>query len=143
MPPRRRSDRDRPSPAVGSLPGMTARSLARLQALGRLALGGGLVAAPGIVAGGWVGGVADKRDGQALAVGLGARDVGLAVGTLRALSSGRGAAPWLRAGVLADAADLIATVRARDSLPPLAVPAVAAIAGGSVLLGAYLQFALD
>ena len=28
-------------------------------------------------------------------------------------------------------------------LPPLAVPAVAAIAGGSILLGAWLQSALD
>ena len=45
--------------------------------------------------------------------------------------------------MLADAADLVATLRARDDLPPLAVPAVAAIAGGSVLLGAYLQAALD
>ena len=122
---------------------MTARTLARLQAYGRVALGGGLVIAPGLVAGGWVGGAADKRDGQALAIGLGARDVALAVGTLRALSSRRGAAPWLRAGIVADAADLVATLRARDALPPLSVPVVAAIAGGSALLGAYLQSALD
>lgn len=122
---------------------MTARTLARLQAYGRVALGGGLVVAPGFVAGGWVGGVADKREGQALASGLGARDLALALGALRALSNGHGAAPWLRAGVIADAADLVATLRARDSLPPLAVPVVAAIAGGSVLLGAYLQSALD
>jgi hypothetical protein len=122
---------------------MTARTLARLQAYGRVALGGGLVVAPALVAGGWVGGVADKREGQTLAIGLGARDVALAVGTLRALSSRRGAAAWLRAGIAADAGDLVATLRARDSLPPLAVPAVAAIAGGSVLLGLYLQAALD
>ncbi len=122
---------------------MTAHTLARLQAAGRVALGAGLVAAPGLVAGAWVGGVADRRDGQALAIGLGARDVALAVGTLRALSSRRGARGWLRAGIVADAADLVATLRARDALPPLAVPAVAAVAGGSVLLGAYLQSALD
>jgi hypothetical protein len=78
-----------------------------------------------------------------LAIGLGARDVALALGTLRALSSRRGTAAWLRAGILADGGDLFATLRARDSLPPLAVPVVAAIAGGSVLLGAYLQAALD
>jgi hypothetical protein len=122
---------------------MTARTLARLQALGRIAAGSGLALAPGLVAGGWVGGVADKREGQVLAIGLGGRDLAIALGTLRALSSGRGAAPWLRAGILADAADLAATLRARDSLPPLAFPAVVAIAGGSVLLGAYLQAALD
>ena len=122
---------------------MTARTLARLQAFGRVALGGGLVLAPGVVAGGWVGGVADKRDGQALAIGLGARDVALALGAMRALGSGRGAGAWVRAGMLADAADLVATLRARDSLPALAVPGVAAIAGASLLLGAWLQYAVD
>jgi hypothetical protein len=121
---------------------MDARSLARWQALGRLGFGVGLAGAPGLFAGGWVGGVADGRDGQALAIGLGARDVAIALGTLRALS-GRGAASWVRAGVLADLGDLVATLRARDLLPPLAVPAVAAIAGGSVLLGAWLQSELD
>jgi hypothetical protein len=122
---------------------MTARSLARLQAVGRLAAGGGLACAPGLVAGAWVGGAADTRDGQVLAIGLGARDVAIAFGTLRALHRRRGAVAWLRAGILADGADLVATLRARDSLPPLAIPVVMAIAGGSVLLGTYLQSALD
>ena len=122
---------------------MDASSLARRQALARLGFGVALVAAPGLLAGGWVGGVADRRDGQTLAIGLGARDVALALGTLGALRSGRAAAPWVRAGVLADLGDLVATLRARDSLPPLALPAVAAIAGGSVLLGAWLQGAVD
>ena len=122
---------------------MTARTLARLQAVGRLVAGGGLTFAPGVVAGGWVGAPADAREGQALAVGLGARDMAIALGTLHALRSRRGASAWLRAGVAADAADLVATVRARDGLPPHAWPAVVAIAGGSVLLGAYLQTALD
>src|SRR5215212_9994598 len=117
---------------------MDARSLVRLQALGRLGFGAGMALAPGVVAGGWVGGVADRRDGQALAVGLGARDVAIALGTLGALRSRRGAGAWVRAGIAADAADLVATLRARDSLPPLAVPAVVVLAGGSVLLGAYL-----
>jgi hypothetical protein len=121
---------------------MDARSLARWQALGRLGLGAGLALAPGVVAGGWVGGVADRREGQALAAGLGARDVAIALGILGGLRSGRGTAGWIRAGVLADAADLAGTLRARDSLPPLAAPAVAALAGGSVLLGAWLQRAL-
>jgi hypothetical protein len=122
---------------------MDARSLARGQALGRLALGAGLVFSPGVVAGGWVGGVADRREGQALAIGLGARDVGLALGALRALRAGRGAGAWLRAGMLADAADMVATLRARDSMSPLAVPVVTAMAGGSLLLGAWLQAAAD
>jgi len=99
--------------------------------------------APGAVAGGWVGGVADRREGQALSIGLGARDVAIAVGALRALRAGHGAAAWLRAGVLADAADLAATLRARQSLPAVAVPVVSAMAGGSALLGAWLQAVVD
>jgi len=122
---------------------MNARSITRLLALGRLALGAGLVAAPGRVAGGWVGGVADKPDGQVLVVGLGARDAALGLGALRALSAGHGAPDWIRAGMIADAADLVAAVRARDSLPPLAIPAVVALAGGSLVLGAWLQSAVD
>jgi hypothetical protein len=122
---------------------MSARSLATVQAAGRLVLGAGLTVAPALVAGRWVGGAADTRDGQVLAVGLGARDVAIALGTLHALRTRRGAHAWLRAGIVADAADLVATLRARDDLPALAAPAVAASAGGSVLLGAYLQSALD
>lgn len=132
-----------PCSGLDSLRCMDARSIARLQSLGRLALGAGLMLAPGVVAGGWVGGVADKRAGQALAVAVGARDVALALGALRALRTGHGAGPWVRAGMLADAADLVATVRARDGVPALAVPAVAALAGGSLVLGAWLQSAAD
>ncbi len=122
---------------------MTARTLAALQAAGRLALGGGIAAAPSLLAGGWVGGVADRPGGRVLATGLGGRDVALALGTVAALRGGRGVRPWLRAGMLADTADLVATLRARGSLPPAAVPVVAAIAGGSVALGAWLQRELD
>jgi hypothetical protein len=122
---------------------MEARSIACLHALGRAALGAGLVAAPGLFAGVWVGSAADKRDGQALAIGLGARDVALALGALPAIRAGRGTRPWLRAGMVADAGDLLATLRARDALPPLAVPAISAMAAGSVLLGAWLQAELD
>ena len=121
---------------------MTARTLATLQAAGRLALGTGIMAAPGLVGGAWVGTPADRRGGQALAIGLGARDAGLALGTLSALSARRGAAGWVRAGVAADLADLVGTLRARDEIPP-AAPAVAAVAGASALLGLYLQAALD
>jgi hypothetical protein len=122
---------------------MTPRSLARLQATGRVVLGAGIAAAPSLVAGGWVGAVADKPGGRALATGLGARDVAIALGTAAALRNGHGARPWLRAGMLADAADLVATLRARDALAPIAVPVVVAMAGGSVLLGAWLQRELD
>ena len=122
---------------------MDARTIARVQAAGRLVLGTGLLATPSLVGERWVGDPAGSAGGQVLAAGLGGRDVAIALGTLRALGRRGGAGSWLRAGVIADLADLAATLRHRDALPPLAVPAVAALAGGSVLLGAYLQHALD
>src|SRR5829696_5343387 len=73
---------------------MTPRSLARLQATGRVVLGAGIAAAPSLIAGGWVGAVADKPGGRALAIGLGARDVGIALGTAAALRNGYGARAW-------------------------------------------------
>jgi hypothetical protein len=140
--PYRRAFTARAAARVDSLPPMDARALARIQALARVALGGGLVAAPGL-AGAWVGGTADKPGGRALAVGLGARDLALGLGTLQALRAGHGAPAWLRAGLLADAADCVVTLKSRDALPALSVPAIAAMAGGSALLSAWLQAALD
>jgi hypothetical protein len=122
---------------------MNARTLAGVHAAGRAALGGGLVAAPSLLAGAWVGSPADHAGGRALAVGLGGRDVAIALGALAALGRRRGARAWLRAGVVADLADLVATLRNRDELPPLAVPGVVALAGASVALGLYLQRAVD
>jgi hypothetical protein len=122
---------------------MDARTLARGQAIGRAVLGAGLSVAPGRVAGPWVGAPARRPAGAVLATAMGARDVGLGLGMLRALDQGHGAAAWIRAGMLADAADAIATVRARRALPGLMVPVVAAMAASSVALGAWLQRELD
>ena len=122
---------------------MDARTIARVHSLGRVALGAGLVVAPGLVAGTWVGAPADRPGGQVIAIAMGARDVGLGLGMFHAAGRPRGVRPWLRAAILADAADLVATVRARDDLPPFAVPLVAGMAAGSVALGAWLHTALD
>jgi len=40
-------------------------------------------------------------------------------------------------------AGLVATLRARDGAPSFAVPAVTVLAGGSLVLGAWLQSAVD
>jgi hypothetical protein len=122
---------------------METRTIARLHALGRVAFGAGLAFAPGVVAGAWVGAPADRRGVQVLAIAMGGRDMAIGLGAFRAIGQGRGGASWVRAGMLADSADLAATIRAGDELPPFMVPAVGALAAGSVLLGAWLQAALD
>jgi len=122
---------------------MDPSTLARVHALGRVAFGVGLVVAPSVVAGPWVGDPAERPGGRVLAVAMGARDLAIGLGAVRSLGGSTGARAWIRAGVLADIADLVATLRERDELPTVAVPVVAAMAAGSVAFGLWLQTELD
>ena len=87
--------------------------------------------------------MADEPGTRPAIVGFGARDVGIALGTLAGLRSGRSAAAWLRAGMIADGADLVGTWIERDALPRPAGTGVAAMAAGGVLVSAWLQTQLD
>ena len=122
---------------------MDPRTLARVHGAGRLAVGLFYVAAPGTAARAWIGADGDRESVGVLARAFGARDGAIGLGVLRAIGAGHGARPWVRAGVAADAADLVATLRARDSLPALQVFGVALIAGGSVAVGLWLDRAVD
>lgn len=122
---------------------MDSRTLARLHGAARLAVGAVYVAAPGPAARAWIGADGDRASVGVLARAFGARDGAIGVGVLRAVAAGHGARPWVRAGVVADAADLVATLRARDSLPALQVAGVALIAAGSVAIGLWLDRAVD
>jgi hypothetical protein len=120
-----------------------ARTLARLQALGRVAVGAGLTLAPGRAGGGWIGRDARRPATQVVISAFGARDLALGLGTAAAAGQGYGARPWVLAGILADATDLAATLRARDDLHPVAVAGVGALAAGSAVLGLWLSRELD
>ena len=122
---------------------MDPRTLARLHALGRIAIGSALTLAPERAATAWVGDLARRPGTRVLATALGARDLALGVGTAVAVSRGYGASPWLRAAVLADAADLVATLRARRHLPPVGAAGAGVLAAGSVALGLWFQSAVD
>lgn len=88
-------------------------------ATGRAVLGVAAIAAPGLPARPWVGRHSTLPTAHVLARALGARDLVLGVGALRALATpGESMAPWLAAGGLADAVDAAATFRAWSSLPP-------------------------
>jgi hypothetical protein len=117
---------------------MDARSLAKATAGLRAALGAGLIVAPGISARGWVGKDGTTPAAQVMGIAVGARDLALAAGTLRALSRGEDARPWLAGSALCDAADAIATFSRRDSIPATGSVGVTALAGGATLLGLYL-----
>ncbi len=108
-------------------------------ALGRLAFGGMVLVAPG--AGGRLlaGDGGATPDAQAFLRGMGGRELGLALGLLRAIGDAGAVRRWLLAGVLADAGDLAGLTGSwRELTPgkrePGAVFAAVATAAGLALL---------
>jgi hypothetical protein len=122
---------------------MDPRTIARLIALGRVAIGATLMAAPAAVGEPWIGRPGRRRGVQVVLMAVGARDLALGLGTAWALGGGEPARAWLLAGVAADAADLVATVRHRDAIPPAAAAGVGIVAGGAAALGLWLQSELE
>jgi hypothetical protein len=117
---------------------MSPRDLATQHALGRVGMGVAMVAVPRLVAQPWVGRAAAAPGAQVITAAMGARDLAIGLGTVRALRAGRGARPWLQAAALADTVDLVATLRARHDLPRFGVATVTALAAGSAVLSAWL-----
>lgn len=120
---------------------MDARLLARLLACGRVGIGLGLFAAPRTAARLWLGEDVGPR-AAVLARGLGVRDLAIGVGQLVTLDEMDDPAPWLDAGIAADAADATAALLARRDLPPSAMMATVAVAAGAALTGLALKRAL-
>jgi hypothetical protein len=117
---------------------MDARTLARTLAYGRIALGASLVVAPARAARGWVGDDGARPGARVLAVALGARDVAIGAGTVRAIARGSGEHEWLVGSAFCDAADFVATFSRRDALPKAGALGVSALAGSATLLGLWL-----
>ena len=122
---------------------MDTRTLTRLHGLARVGVGAALIAAPRAVTAPWLGRAARKPATQVPVRAMGARDLAIGLGLAYAAGQGYGARPWLWAGIISDAADFAATLRARDDLPALGVAGIAAMAGGSVLLELWLSSRLD
>ena len=121
---------------------MDARTIAAGLNVGRAVVGGALLAAPARAGAAWVGPEAALPSTGVMMRAMGARDLGLALGTLAALRSGSrgggGARTWLLAGVLADAADLAATLAAGRSLPPAGRNGTAVVAATATATGLAL-----
>jgi hypothetical protein len=94
--------------------------------------------APRLFATAWVGSGGVNAGTRVIAAAMGARDLGIGLGALRAVRTGGRAGPWLRAGVFADVVDLVATLRARDELPTPAVVSVSFVATLSAAVGVWL-----
>lgn len=111
--------------------------------IGRIAIGVGLITAPGLWAPVWVG-----RDGMSGAARLfsravGARDIAIGASTLAAMSKGEAVRPWVIAAIVPDAVDAIATFIERDDVPRISRPLVYLMGGGAALAGAAIQGSVD
>jgi hypothetical protein len=107
---------------------------ARLVAAGRIGFGVALILAPERLTAPWLGKDAGRVGTRVVSRGLGARDLALGAGAL-AVSDAQ-LRPWVAAGIVADAADLTATMAAGDSLPLAGRVIVGAVASAGVALGA-------
>jgi hypothetical protein len=112
---------------------MNAGLIARLVAAGRIGVGLALIVSPERATALWLGGDAGRAGTRVVTRGLGARDLALGAGVLAV--PGSELRPWVAAAILADTADLIATVAAGDSLPLGGRLLVGAVASGGVALG--------
>lgn len=120
---------------------LSAKTLARGIAAGRLAIGVGLVAAPKQLSSGWLGDVAGTPGGDVAMRALGVRDAILGGITLHTLNHPEVGPRWVAMCGVADAVDFAATVAARKGLPKQAV-GVIVLAGGTAAASFALAGAL-
>jgi hypothetical protein len=112
-------------------------------AVGRIAFGAGLLAAPARVASGWLAADAQRPGAQVAVRGLGARDIALAAGVAVAAREGAAVRPWLVACLACDVADIAATLAAGAALPRRARWGTVALAGAAATIGAALTARVD
>jgi hypothetical protein len=100
---------------------MDEREMARMLAIGRVAVGGGLFALPGLAAATWVGQDAKSAGVRTFSRGFGMRDAIIGAGLFRALENGDTdeIRRWLLFGAAADGADLVGTLASWRRLPPV------------------------
>ena len=109
----------------------------------RIAYGAALIAIPERLTRSWLGDTAESAGGRVALRALGARELLLHSGALRAALQGGSALPWLAASFGGDLTDIASTVAERNALPPGSARATAVVAGASALATAAVAAALE
>ncbi|MCU0310219.1 MAG: hypothetical protein MUE36_04660 [Acidimicrobiales bacterium] len=122
---------------------MDHRQLARSLAALRTVIGVALLVAPGTTGGLWLGSRPLDRRARLLVRGLGARDLALGIGTLRALDEGAPVRPWVTMSMVGDVADVVAATGAARTLGAARTALTVAAAGGGAALGAVAASGID
>jgi hypothetical protein len=112
--------------------------MARLLAALRLTVGTALLTAPGLAARAWVGPGGGGPELKVFARATGIREVVLGAGTLRALTRGSEARPWVVGSAASDAVDALAALVSLGRVRPGRALLTAAMAGGAAATGAVV-----
>jgi hypothetical protein len=119
------------------------RDLARMLFVGRVAIGSACFLFPRRAVRVWTGEERDPGNAAMAMRALGARDVAIGMGGLRALEEGESVSRWLEAGALADAADTVGGLAIFRRLGKLRRLVFVATAAGATYLGFRLAASLD
>ena len=122
---------------------MNDRDVARTLAAARAGFGVVFLAAPALATRRWLGPPSSLGSVKVFTRAIGARDLSLGLGLLRALESGEPTRPWLRTGAAVDALDTVATLAAFGQLPKALRFAVLALGVGGAITGLRLADALN
>jgi hypothetical protein len=121
---------------------VTARSGARALAIGRMAFGGALFAAPKRMGASWLGGHSERPAVQALVRTIGARDFVLGMIALHTVDHPEVGPRWQRTCAVIDSIDLFAYGAAGSDLPVAGLIGTTLLAGGAAAAGFYYSHAL-
>jgi hypothetical protein len=119
------------------------RQVARILAVARVAIGAALLAAPGLAGRRWIGDVANDSRAKVAIRGLGARDLALGVGTLRALERGEPVEGWVRLAAIGDLSDAASGLFAFRRLGVARTLGSVATAGAAAAAGLAISSQVD
>lgn len=114
---------------------MDHRQVVRILAVTRIVIGAVLVVAPGAAGRRWIGDPATDGRVKVAVRGLGARDVALGLGALRALDRGEPARSWVQLAAVGDVTDAVSSVLAARHLGLARTIGTVATAGAAAALG--------
>ena len=114
---------------------MDHRQVVRILSTLRVVIGAVLVVAPGVAGRRWIGEPADDARVKVAIRGLGARDVALGLGALRALDRGEPARGWVQLAAIGDTTDAVSGVLGARRLGLVRSLATVVSAGGAAALG--------
>jgi hypothetical protein len=117
--------------------------VARALAVGRVAIGAGLLLAPGVAARGWLGELADRPAVQSVLRGFGVRDMVIGMIAMHTLENPQVGPRWQRTAAACDADDALAALAAARDLRARGTLTVAVIGGAAAAAGLWIAGELE